>query len=254
LEDYYYKELPDVSTHSILEDSEIQKRIAAMKKSDKDFLEKYPPDKWIFSIMKRYQEEISRKPGFPPIRMPLIKWVACLTSSLLIICAVMILVFNPNKNTSDSRAKGNEYQPTFKPTLNIYRKRDGQIVKIKNGSYAKAGDLLQITYTAPEKTYGVILSLDGRGTVTLHFPSISENSTLLRSNGENFLSNSFQLDDAPEFERFFFITSNTRIDINDIFHKVRLLGSDPHKARLQNLELNDSFSQVSLLILKGEDQ
>lgn len=255
LEDFYQGSAPTALTHNTLQDPEIQSRVATLMQSDQDFLKKYPPDKWISSLMQRYQEMNSRKSERASWwRSPLFRWAACVVSSLLIICTVTLVVFNPIKHTPGMRAKGNEFQPAFKPILNIYRMRDGRIMKIENGSYAKSGDLLQITYTAPEGTHGVILSLDGQGTVTLHYPSRPEDSTLLQGDGEIFLSNSFQLDDAPHFEKFFFITSKTGINIKDIMNKVRLLGINPDKASQQDIDLNDSFFQVSMLILKGEDQ
>ena len=47
----------------------------------------------------------------------------------------------------------------------------------------------------------MIVSYDGRGVVTLHYPNVARASAELRAGGAVPLDHSFELDDAPLFER-----------------------------------------------------
>jgi len=61
----------------------------------------------------------------------------------------------------------------------------------------------------------VIVSIDGRGAVTLHFPADAGASTALEPGAHN-VPDGFQLDDAPSFERFFLVTSDAPIDVKTV--------------------------------------
>ena len=61
--------------------------------------------------------------------------------------------------------------------------------------------------------YGAIISIDGNGYLTQHYPEFGANASILEANGEIPLEYSYQLDDAPDFERFLFIASENQFDI-----------------------------------------
>ena len=112
-------------------------------------------------------------------------------------------------------------------------------------------------YTVPENGYGVILSIDGNGTVTLHFPGDAGQPTDLEMNRKVFLDSSYELDNAPDFERFFFITSSHAIDVNAVLEGARQLASDERRVRADNIRWQKSsgtaiVSQTSILIVKGD--
>ena len=98
----------------------------------------------------------------------------------------------------------------------------------------------------------MILSIDGRGAVTLHLPESKGDSTKLELSKQSLLPNAIELDDAPEFERFFFLTSDSPIDVNGILQEAQDLAKNLEQVRQNNLELPESFQQYSVLILKGE--
>ena len=153
-------------------------------------------------------------------------------------------------NTNDiTRQKGEDV------SIYIYRKNgNSEIDMMKNGSRAKAGDLLQIGYSSMKDSYGVILSIDGRGKVTLHYPADDKASAKLVKGKKHLLENSYELDDAPDFERFFFITSPDEINTESVIFSAELLAVEREKAKTGNLEFSDpenqSLKQVSLLINK----
>jgi hypothetical protein len=79
----------------------------------------------------------------------------------------------------------------------------------------RAGDVIQLRYNAGGQRYGFIASIDGAGAVTLHFPADAAappEATAVAA-GTIALPSAYQLDDAPGFERFFFVTAGSPIDV-----------------------------------------
>jgi hypothetical protein len=139
-----------------------------------------------------------------------------------------------------------------KPHLIIHKQvAADRIELLKNGAKAKSGDLLQLAYAVPETAFGVILSIDGSGVVTLHFPEEKSGSTALEKMKKTPLPHAYELDNAPEFERFFFITSETELNASEILEKAALLAKNPFRARTGNIE-SKGMNQFSILIKKGE--
>jgi hypothetical protein len=99
----------------------------------------------------------------------------------------------------------------------------------------------------------LIASIDGAGAVTLHYPlhddappeatAVSADTTAL--------PRSYQLDDAPAFERFFFITANAPIDVQASLAVIRDLAQRPDSAT-GSLELPKGFHQMSLRLRKPD--
>jgi hypothetical protein len=94
-----------------------------------------------------------------------------------------------------------------KTQIIIYRKTKDEVHLIRSGDAARKGDLLQIAYVSAGQPFGVIFSLDGSGAVTLHYPAEDLSSTKLQPNEQILLKTSYELDDAPAYERFFFVTA-----------------------------------------------
>lgn len=102
------------------------------------------------------------------------------------------------------------------PQLAIFRKEADSVRRLAPGAAVQTGDELQLSYHAAGARHGVILSVDGRGVVTLHLPESPGASTALDRSGPIALGFAYRLDDAPGFERFFFITSAAPIDAGEV--------------------------------------
>jgi hypothetical protein len=152
----------------------------------------------------------------------------------------------------NTRIKGKQTIDMSKSQLLIHRKCKDRIELLKNGAQGKAGDLLQLAYVAAKELYGVILSIDGNGNVTLHFPDETNKSTSLKQNKKVLLPNAIELDNAPAFERFFFITSGSQINVDFILKKAEKLARYPEKIKRDNIDLPKSINQYSITILKSE--
>ena len=110
--------------------------------------------------------------------------------------------------------------------------------------------MLRLGYVAAGRRFGVILSIDGRGAVTLHFPSSPTGATALAGPGESLLPDAFELDDAPEFERFFLITADSPPAVDGVLAAARSLGASSHGAGVGLLELPPGLDQTSFLLRK----
>jgi hypothetical protein len=112
----------------------------------------------------------------------------------------------------------------MEPSLSIYRQTSsGEVREISPGERAAAGDTLQIAYIAAGAEHGIIFSVDGRGTVTLHFPASPFESDQLRTGGEVALPYSYVLDDSPRFERFYLVAASAALDVAGVLNRVEAL-------------------------------
>jgi hypothetical protein len=138
----------------------------------------------------------------------------------------------------------------LKPSISVYRQIDGSVELLRDSSKVSEGDLLQISYISASEPYGVILSLDGRGVVTVHLPDTrySGSSARLEPNGEVALDFSYRLDDAPSFERFFFLTSDRVFDVTLAANAAKKLASKDGVTG--DLDLPDYISQYSVALVK----
>ena len=109
--------------------------------------------------------------------------------------------------------------------------------RLAQGASVHAGDRLQLQYRAGDRGHGTIVSIDGGGVATLHFPSSPVASTRLREGGIVALDHSYELDDAPRFERFFFVTTgiDQAIDVDMVMRAAKALASraDAQSAALE---------------------
>jgi len=257
LERYALGELPDDEKEKIqklsLSTPEISAALEEIKASDRDILALYPPQT-IKAKLLTQKEQASKKP-FPMRR------VLVFSSAAIAIC-ILVLIFplmknkpqiiTPSTKPDIALVKGIPPVDLSHTQLLVYRKIQDRVEILADGEKANSGDLLQLAYVTTKDTYGVILSIDGRGTVTLHLPESQEKSTKLESGKQFLLPSAFELDDAPNFERFFFLISESPIDVNSILEEVQNMAKNPNLFQRKSLALTGNFKQYSVLILKGE--
>ncbi|MGB6867120.1 MAG: hypothetical protein WBE11_15645 [Candidatus Aminicenantaceae bacterium] len=260
LERYLLHELPSIRMDEIKKvletDSDLREELAALERSNEEILKQYPPEAVVPQIkaqLRAGQEDKARQPV-------LLKRLLYATPVFAAALVVLFIVFqNPGGHTTQdiqglqgTRIKGIEKIDVSKPHILVHRKINNTVELLESGDKASAGDLLQIAYVSVGATYGVILSIDGRGVVTLHYPESEDKEPILEQDIKTLLPTSYELDDAPDFERFFFITSKSKIDVQTILNSAKVLTKHPKTLELAELDLPDSFSQSSLLIKKGE--
>jgi anti-sigma-K factor RskA len=260
LERYVLGELPEEEAEHIRrrlsEDPELRRMFEDLETSNQEILALYPPAVVKASLLTKLNKWRGKTSLFP------LRRIFAVSSALAAVMTLLVLIFPILKKETEIKpldigedialVKGIEAVDLTKTQLLIFRKTNEKVEMLKDGTQAKQGDLLQLGYVSAEEPYGMILSIDGRGNITLHFPSKKEGSTSLVLRKKSFLSNAIELDDAPAFERFFFITSECEIDVGDILEKADILAQNPDRVQQNGLELTDNYKQYSILIRKGE--
>ncbi|MCJ7526009.1 MAG: hypothetical protein MUP71_12430 [Candidatus Aminicenantes bacterium] len=257
LERYLLDELPRKKRRLLEEqlkrDPALRAELEKLRRSDRQILATYPADRVIPELMKR---AALAKPEPAAPRPWRLAWMAVPAAVLVLFLLVILPPVLQRRLAVSENSRPENYigtkgsGPISGPLLQLYRKSGGADEILRNGDQARAGDLLQIAYVPGGQTHGVILSIDGAGSVILHFPEKTEGDSALPSSRKVFLANAYELDQAPLFERFFFITAKEPLSTAAILEKAGELAADKDKAETAGLDLPGRFGQFSLLIRK----
>lgn len=274
-------ELPKREKEELLKDPRVQHRIAELKASNQKILEEYPPGEMARAIRRRArQAEVPQVEGErtrpAADRGGILNWLSGGRTpsasdrrgadrrgkfawprlvpvggfALLVLLGGLLLItrgpsiFAPRSQAEELRLKGGGAY------LTVYKQTATGAQALDDGDAVAEGNNLQIGYVAGTSRYGAILSIDGRGAVTLHYPVSAAADPLMETGGEVLLPFSYALDDAPDFERFFLVVSDKTFSVNEVLEAARSLAEQPQKAKNQNLSLPKGLDQTSILLLK----
>jgi hypothetical protein len=261
LERYRLGELPAAEAERLeqrlREDEELRQRLDALDLSDTEIQRRQPPVWLAERVRARLDDQPagsgrrrarSRRPGWAR------HWPV---PAALAVAATVLLVLAPRSiapppvtpvpsaaPAPDDRIKG------MRPALVLFRHSPSGSEALADGAVARPGDLVRVGYRAAGRAYGVVLSIDGRGAVTLHLPSGGARAAALRSGAAVLLDHSYELDDAPRAERFFLVTSDSPFDVAPVMDAARAAargGTAPPRA----LALPPSLEQSTFSLLKG---
>ena len=137
------------------------------------------------------------------------------------------------------------------PGLAVYRKTAEGSETLADGAVAHTGDLIRIGYHAAGRPYGVILSIDGRGGVTLHLPPDGDRAATLDREATVLLDQAYELDDAPRWERFYFVTGDAPFATALVLDAARRAAS-PHGQPPRELALPRGLEQSTFSLQKEE--
>lgn len=230
---------------------EAQARLSALREENAKILAALPTAQVTSEVLRRQRLAASAK---TPLRRP---WLL-IPATGFAAAAVLAVVLRTPPNQGGDAVKDPlvpEIEQTttkgLEPRILVYQKRaaDQRGQLLRDGESAKAQALLQLGYVAAGQPYGVLLSIDGRAQVTLHFPASQQETTKLAA-GQALLSTAYQLDDAPLFERFVLVTSAQPIDVKAVMAAAQQLASAPTRARAEPLLLPAALAQTSLLLRK----
>jgi hypothetical protein len=260
LERYLLNELPEADMKyvrtAVETDPAVRSRLTNLEESNRAILGQYPPDRVADTIMER-----SRKSRVETRRRaPQFRVLPDLAALVLAMGAAMLLIYvslpyfrgstaavsQTQRMETDTRIKG------LSPRLFLYRKTRVGSEPLPNEGLARQGDLVQLAYRPAGKPFGVILSIDGRGTVTLHMPRQGGNSAHLKRGDVIPLDASYLLDDAPNWERFYFITSDAAFDTEPILKAAGSAAAGRSTLAPGKMNLPTTFDQYSITIRKGD--
>jgi hypothetical protein len=213
-------------------DEREREKLEGLRRENEEILAAHPPEQVVAEIERRraqaaLQEQDRSDRTHRPERRLLLALGPALAAA-----AVAVAVFVPLPQETE-RSKG------AAPYLVIHRHAGDRADRLEAGAEVRAHDVLQLSYVSLGRPYGVIFSIDGRGVVTLHHPaSEAAAQELADLDGAVPLPNAYELDDAPEFERFFFVTASTPMDVGALLERAR-------RGELSGLEVS------SFLLRKG---
>ena len=133
--------------------------------------------------------------------------------------------------------------------LSLYRRTAGGSETLADGAIARPGDLVCVGYRSAGPGFGVILSIDDRGIVTMHLPAAGDRAAPLNRGATVLLDAAYELDDAPGWERFYFITGETAFIIAPVADAARRAAGD-HRSAPAALALPHGLEQSTFSLQK----
>ena len=255
LERFLLRELPKNEMEQIrraLEDDvELRTRFESLQQSDEEVLATYP-SAWMGRRIR------NRAGGRTPVAgvgerrwLPRLWPVPVASLAVAFVTYVVVLPTFDTRETQPQLSSDDGIRlKGLEPHLILHRKRADGTEPLQDGALASAGDLIQIQYNGVSSAYGVILSMDGRGNLSCHLPEdCGDAARLDPAGGAVSLPFSIELDDAPSWERFHFITSAEPFSANQVMMAVRTAADDG-----EDLDLPAALDQFSIRLNKREQQ
>lgn len=156
-------------------------------------------------------------------------WLKVAAALVIALGVFSMVLLNRNVETFDSQNASMEVAMAdvdngtrikgMSASLEVWKKTGDSAVQMANLADASEGDEIQLRYRVPQKCFGMLFSMDGNGTVTMHMGD-GNNAIELEPGKMTTLPFAYKLDNAPKFEKFFLLTSQNSFAINvDDFDK-----------------------------------
>jgi hypothetical protein len=196
-------------------DIELRARVAALNASDEALRED----------VERIVSGLGRRLVAGPVRRT--AWAAWLVAAAAATLVAVVARTNaPAPATSaDDRVKGNPSMGV--PAIAVYRRTKDGSERLPDGSVAHAGDVIRLGYRAAGRPFGIIVSIDGVGNVTRHLPTTGDRAVRLENSAMVLLDQAYELDDAPQWERFYLVTGETAFDVGPVLQAMQTGGTPP---------------------------
>ena len=231
LERFLTGDLPEQEMREIgkleLTDEMLAQRVKMLREDNKAILNRLPFEKLVANLGTVTDTAAKNAPSFT-----LMKFAA----AAVFVLAVALIAFMAQRETSvmnervgsnvaavggsqntqvalaetpsDTRIKG------LGARMEVWKKTSAGIVQLNDLDEVAEGDEIQLRYAVPEKCFGLLFSMDGNGALTIHMGN-GEKSIELAPGKMNSLPFAYKLDDAPYFEKFFFVTSSDEFSIEE---------------------------------------
>lgn len=226
-------------------DEELPRQLRALEASDEEIRRRYPPAVLAAEVGRRIAARAKEAPHVSGagILGPRWKAVAVLAGVLVLVVLAGPPLLGPRDESID-RVKGLE------PTLLLFRKTPQGSEPLHDGAAARAGDLVRIGYRAAGRGWGVIVSIDGRGVATQHLPREGTQAARLSAGSQVLLDFAYELDDAPRWERFYFVAGSEPFDVAAVIEAARSVAASGTAPPPPQLPLHMSVEQSSVLLNK----
>jgi hypothetical protein len=238
LEQYRLGELPPGDTNRVerllASDAALRRRLDVLEQSDHEIARQYPA-RWLAARIARTPSREHRQ-----IRWPLPLGLA---AAAIVLVLALPHAWPAAPGVRDASAADGDRIKGLEPSLTVYRRTTSGSETLADGSIARTGDLLRLGYVAAGHAYGVIVSIDGRGVITRHLPPTGDRAAPLGRGAATLLDNSYELDDAPGWERFYFVTSDSPFAIAPVIAAAKTAAGAPPGRIPSTLPLARELSQ-----------
>lgn len=246
LERYLLGELPEKEMRELqereLSDEIFAARVREMREQGKRFLAENP-----FAALDDKLEDLGRRENVTEFRGVNTLWLKVAAALVIALGVFSMVVLNRDVATYDrdsasmqvamadvddgTRIKG------MQASLEVWKKTGDSAVQMVNLGDAHEGDEIQLRYRVPQKCFGMLFSMDGNGTITMHMGE-GDKAIELEPGKMTTLPFAYKLDNAPKFEKFFLLTSQNSfgIDGNDIDKSLKQTGVETVSFTLRKVE------------------
>ena len=245
LERYLLGDLPEGEMQALREreacDEIFAARVREMREQGERFLAENPFSAIEDKLKNAERLEILPNRSFNTLWL---KIAAALVIALGVFFAVVL-----NRNVATYEGSGTSMEVALADTddgtrikgmsasLEVWKKTGDSAVQMVNLGDAFEGDEIQLRYRVPQKCFGMLFSMDGNGTITMHMGE-GDKAIELEPGKMTTLPFAYKLDNAPKFEKFFLLTSEKafEIDGNDIDKSLRQPGVENVSFTLRKVE------------------
>lgn len=259
IEQYLLGELSTEQAADVERSEGFARRVAEIRRENEAFAEQFPAEVYARRIRNQYQAaagSTGHEPARVSRRSRFVRMLALATPGLAALLVAGFFIFGgidrsispvADQMAEVTRLRGAE------PSISLYRAVPGRDAAepLSDGDVAQEGDVVQIAYSSAHARYGVIVSIDGRGTLTLHHPIDPSERPALPA-GLHALPRAYRLDDAPAFEIFSFITSEGPFDVAELIDHIEPQAPDIASRRSESIDVPPGFEVTSVTIRKGE--
>ena len=229
----------ELVARALAEDAAVRARVDEIEASNRAILAAHPPR--VAASVVRERLAAARPSG--------LAWgtrILALAASLALVGVGLGLLREGRVSApAETRVKG------VRPHLAVFRQTPGGVEPLADGSLARDGDVVQLTYQAAGRPFGVILSIDGRGVVTVHHPRDGHQAARLVPSQAVRLPSAYRLDDAPGRERFVLVTAEEPFDLAPVVNAAEQLARSG-AAGTEPLRLPSSLEQSSFTLSKDD--
>ncbi|OWV26480.1 hypothetical protein B7988_04740 [Fibrobacter sp. UWB1] len=164
-----------------------------------------------------------------------VMWLKVAAALVIALGVFSMVLLNRNVETFDSKDAAMQVAMAdvddgtrikgMQASLEVWKKTGDSAVQMVNLGDAHEGDEIQLRYRVPQKCFGMLFSMDGNGTITMHMGE-GNKAIELEPGKMTTLPFAYKLDNAPKFEKFFLLTSQNsfKIDGNDIDKSLKQTG------------------------------
>ncbi len=225
-----------------------RRRLAELRADDDVIRAAYPKAEVAAEIRRRQRvERVASAEGRRRISMVLVPALAVTSAFVLFVRSEPSAPTDPRREPEVTRFKGS--------ALLVHRKTPDGAIRLHTGDVAGAGDRIQLGLRLDHAVFTVLLSVDGRGVVSQHLPAEGRSEPVRLEPGAVTLPFSYELDDAPKFERFFLVTSKQAFSLELIRRAAHTLAAKESDIAVRApLDLPPGLTQLDFVLMKGDSR